>query len=327
VEIAQGLLRDWLDLESEIDSSLSRIKNLIATSENTISTASDILHEAARIETVNYSRIKLFVENQINSARVELAQALRLVVDHAVDQSNNQSPMTIDNESLEELQDAIQERLQEATSSLSTQLSHSITQELLQLQVDEDSILHRFHELSPSFAVDPLNERLQRSLGHLAGTTPLVPTSTALRRHCIPVRKLPPFASIFQDSRSAIPLFGHGAGTRLTGAIVSLCAVVPFLWRCCQLLFFTPRRYRIDVDTLEAFYHESVTTPWLIGVSSLVQADLEKALHRPSEVLEKLISTNQARLRMQLADFVPLLSAKGNLHAAVSVLKGQYKDM
>ena len=234
--------------------------------------------------------------------------------------------MTVDGESLEKLQDAIQERLQEAASSLSTKLNHDITKELLRLEVDEDPILHRIHELSPSFAVDPLNERMQRSVGRLTGTTLLVPTSTALRRHCMPARKLPAFASIFQDSRLAIPLFAHGASTRLTEAIVSLCAVVPFLWRCCQLLFFTPRRYCIDVDTLQAFYHESVTTPWLIGVSSLVQADLEKALHRPSEVLEKLILTNQARLRMHLADLVPLLSAKGNLHAAVSVLKGRYNS-
>ena len=232
--------------------------------------------------------------------------------------------MTLDNKSLKELQDAIHDRLQEAASSLSTKLNHSITQELLQLEVDEDPILHRLHELSPSFVVDPLNERLQRSLGRLTGTTLLVPTSIALRRRCIPVRKLPPFASIFQDTRATIPLFGHGASTRLTEAVVSLCAVVPFLWRCCRLLLFTPRRYRIDVDTLEAFYRESVTTPWLTEASSLVQADLEKALHRPSEVLKKLILTNQARLRMQLADLVPLLSAKGNLHAAVSVLKGRY---
>ena len=68
-------------------SGLLRIENLIATSEDTISTANDMLHEADRIETANYSRIKLFVENQINSARIELAQALRLV---ALDQSNNQ---------------------------------------------------------------------------------------------------------------------------------------------------------------------------------------------------------------------------------------------
>ena len=68
-------------------SALSRIENLIATNENTISTADDILPEADRIETVNYSRIKSFVENQINSAGVELAQTLRLV---ALDQSNNQ---------------------------------------------------------------------------------------------------------------------------------------------------------------------------------------------------------------------------------------------